>query len=56
MAGDLATNDGELIVELDDASGSSDSLNFIIDTLIDENSDAAVDNTAATANCHDFRG
>lgn len=49
MAGDLETNDGELIVELDDASGDSNSLDFIIDTLIDENSDAAVDNTAATA-------
>ncbi|GJL72109.1 MAG: hypothetical protein NMNS01_13080 [Nitrosomonas sp.] len=49
LAGDLPTNDGGLIVTLDDASGDSNSLNFIIDTLIDENSDAVVDNTAATA-------
>ena len=49
LAGDLPTNDGELIVTLDDATGDSDSLDFIIDTLIDENSDATVDNTAATA-------
>lgn len=49
LAGDLPTNDGRLVVTLDDASGDSDSLDFIIDTLIDENSDATVDNTAATA-------
>jgi hemolysin type calcium-binding protein len=49
LGGDLATNTGALVVNLDDATGGSDSLDFIIDTLIDENSDAVVDTTAATA-------
>jgi RTX calcium-binding nonapeptide repeat (4 copies) len=49
LGGDLATNTGALVVNLDDATGGSDSLEFIIDTLIDENSDAVVDTTAATA-------
>ena len=49
MAGDLATNTGALVVTMADASGADDSLNFVIDTQITENSDATVDTTAATA-------
>jgi hypothetical protein len=48
LKGDLATNDGALVLELADATGKSDVLNLVADTLITQDNDGTVDVTAAT--------
>ena len=50
MKGALATNTGTLVVQLENASGSSDLLDLTLNTTITQNADATVDTTAATVN------
>lgn len=48
LKGDLATNDGALVVTLADSTGKADVLNVVANTTITQNNDGTVDTTAAT--------